>query len=86
MINNQTQTSALLPISQTLQFNDTTEIVIVATDICNETWQDTMTFFIPDAPLDIVNMPDTSVCFMVLRITLQKFKEEAEDIKFIGPS
>lgn len=63
LINNQTQTSALLPISQTLQFNDTTEIVIVATDICNETWQDTMTFFIPDAPLDIVNMPDTSVCF-----------------------
>jgi gliding motility-associated-like protein len=60
---NQTQSSAVLPINQSLQFNDTTEIVIVATDLCNKTWSDTVTFFIPDAPLDIVDMADTSVCF-----------------------
>ncbi len=57
--NNQPNATA---ISETLTFNDTTIVMVNGIDLCGQTWTDDMTFFIPDAPLDIVNIPDTSVC------------------------
>lgn len=50
------------PVGQTLTFNDTTVVLVNGIDLCGQTWHDDMTFFIPDAPLDITNIPDTSVC------------------------
>lgn len=57
--NNQPNNTA---ISETLTFNDTTYVAISGIDLCAQTYSDTMIFFIPDAPLDITNIPDTSVC------------------------
>ncbi|MEN9334034.1 MAG: hypothetical protein RLY35_1214 [Bacteroidota bacterium] len=57
--NNQPNATA---ISEILTFNDTTVVMVNGIDLCGQTWTDDMTFFIPDAPLDIVNIPDTSVC------------------------
>ena len=50
------------PVGQTLTFNDTTVVLVNGIDLCGQTWHDDMTFFIPDAPLDITNIPDTSAC------------------------
>lgn len=57
--NNQPNNTA---ISETLTFNDTTYVTVNGIDLCAQSFSDTMIFFIPDAPLDIVNIPDTSVC------------------------
>lgn len=57
--NNQPNNTA---ISETLTFNDTTFVMVNGIDLCGQSFSDTMIFFIPDAPLDIVNIPDTSVC------------------------
>lgn len=57
--NNQPNATA---ISEILTFNDTTVVMVNGIDLCGQTWTDDMTFFIPDASLDIVNIPDTSVC------------------------
>lgn len=57
--NNQSGAAA---ISETLTFNDTTVVTVEGIDLCGQTWTDEMIFFIPDAPLDITNIPDTSVC------------------------
>ncbi len=57
--NNQSGAAA---ISETLTFNDTTVVTVDGIDLCGQTWTDEMIFFIPDAPLDITNIPDTSVC------------------------
>ncbi len=57
--NNQPNNTA---INETLTFNDTTYVTVNGIDLCAQSFSDTMIFFIPDAPLDIVNIPDTSVC------------------------